>query len=136
MFGRSGKPHQESYPTEPSLFLKKLYQDLKRPIFAFTIRDARGTELCGTNTLLQEQTVEHMPAGTAGVVRFRQRMLLQGGEYFLSLGLTGYEGDTLAVHHRLYDVCSMQVLSDRNTIGVFDMESEITYEQTDGGTEA
>ena len=56
-------------------------------------------------------------------------MMLQGGQYFLSLGLTGYEGDKLVVYHRLYDICHIQVLSDYNTIGVFDMESRVSYEQ-------
>ena len=33
------------------------------------------------------------------------------------------------VYHRLYDICHIQVLSDYNTIGVFDMESRVSYEQ-------
>ena len=80
--------------------------------------------------------LEHTAAGTTGVVRFRQRMLLQGGQYLLSLGLTGYEGDQLVVHHRLYDVCHIQVLSNINTIGVFDMESQVSYEQMREGRQA
>lgn len=100
---------------------------LHNPIFAFTIKDHKGTELCGTNTMLQEMTKEQIAEGTEGVVRFKQRMVLQGGQYFLSLGLTGYEGDELVVRHRLYDICHIQVLSDYNTVGFFDPESEITY---------
>ena len=77
--------------------------------------------------MLQEMTKEQIAEGTEGVVRFKQRMVLQGGQYFLSLGLTGYEGDELVVRHRLYDICHIQVLSDYNTVGFFDPESEITY---------
>lgn len=97
------------------------------PIFAFTIKDPKGTELCGTNTMLEGKTLEHTQAGLTGVVRFRQKMRLQGGQYFLSLGCTSYRNDELVVHHRLYDICHIQVISNYNTIGVFDVASEISY---------
>lgn len=105
-------------------------ETIRNPIFAFTIKDHKGTELCGTNTMLEGKTKDEIRAGTTGTVRFTQRMMLQGGQYFLSLGLTGFEGDTLVVYHRLYDICHIQVVSDYNTIGVYHMESRITYEQT------
>ncbi len=103
-------------------------ETIQNPIFAFTIKDHKGTELCGTNTLLEGRTITQIKGGTEGVVRFTQRMMLQGGQYFLSLGLTGYEGDSLTVYHRLYDICHIQVLSDYNTIGYFDMETQVDYE--------
>ena len=53
-------------------------------------------------------------------------MSLQGGEYLLSLGLTGYEGDTFQVYHRLYDVLNITVISDKNTVGFYDMGSQVT----------
>lgn len=105
-------------------------ETIRNPIFAFTIKDHKGTELCGTNTMLEGKTKDEIRAGTTGTVRFTQRMMLQGGQYFLSLGLTGFEGDTLVVYHRLYDICHIQVVADYNTIGVFHTESRITYEQT------
>lgn len=108
-------------------------ETVRDPIFAFTIKDHKGTELCGTNTMLQKKTLKETTAGTTGVIRFSQRMMLQGGQYFLSLGLTGYKGDELVVYHRLYDICHIQVLSDYNTIGVFDMESDIRYDQVQPG---
>jgi len=59
---------------------------------------------------------------------------LQGGEYLLSLGLTGYEKDDFQVYHRLYDVLNITVISDKNTVGYYDMESTITVlDQTSGG---
>ena len=58
-------------------------------------------------------------------ITFRQRMTLQGGEYLISLGVTGYRGDTFQVYHRLYDVINVTVVSDKNTVGFYDMESEV-----------
>ena len=98
------------------------------PIFAFTIKDRKGTDLCGTNTMLQGMTLDDTGPGMTGVVKFRQTMRLQGGEYLISLGITSYANGELAVHHRLYDVCHLQVVSELNTIGVYDVESTVSYE--------
>lgn len=110
------------------LYRFRLNEVIENPIFAFTIRDLKGTELCGTNTMYEDQTLEHTQAGMTGVVRFTQRMTLQGGMYMLALGLTGYINGELHAYHRLYDVCNVQVLSDRNTVGVFDLESRVEYD--------
>ena len=41
----------------------------------------------------------------------------------LSPGVTGYKGDSFTVYHRLYDIMNLTVISDRDTVGYFDMES-------------
>lgn len=109
------------------LYRFKFHDQIDHPIFAFTIRDLKGTELCGTNTLYVDKIIETAEAGLTGVVTFKQRMTLQGGQYMLSLGLTGYVDGELHAYHRLYDVCHIQVLSELNTVGVFDTESEVEY---------
>ena len=106
----------------------RLNAPIDGPIFAFTIRDLKGTEICGTNTLYADQTLEDTASGLTGVVRFTQKMTLQGGQYLLSLGLTGYLDGELHAYHRLYDVCHIQVLSDINTVGFFDVESQVEYD--------
>ena len=57
---------------------------------------------------------------------FTQKMSLQGGEYLLSFGVTGYDGNDFQVYHRLYDVLNITVISDKDTVGYYDMFSEIT----------
>lgn len=110
------------------LYRFKIYKPIDHPIFAFTIRDLKGNELCGTNTLYEDKMVENAEAGLTGVVRFTQKMTLQGGQYMLSLGLTGYVDGELTAYHRLYDVCHLEVLSNFNTVGVFDVESVVEYD--------
>ncbi|MBQ9604023.1 MAG: Wzt carbohydrate-binding domain-containing protein, partial [Firmicutes bacterium] len=56
---------------------------------------------------------------------FTQRMDLQGGEYLLSLGCTGFKDGEFTVHHRLYQVCSLTVISDKDTVGFYDMNSKV-----------
>ncbi|MCI8465136.1 MAG: ABC transporter ATP-binding protein [Lachnospiraceae bacterium] len=99
--------------------------DIVNPIFAFTIKDLKGTEITGTNTMFEHVYVDHTAAGDSKIVSFTQEMNLQGGEYLLSLGCTGYSGDEFQVYHRLYDVCNITVISDKNSVGYYDMNSQI-----------
>ena len=103
----------------------KFHQDVPAPIFAFTIKDKHGTEITGTNTMFEKAFLDSVKAGDRKEITFTQRMDLQGGEYLLSLGLTGYEGDQFQVYHRLYDILSLTVVSEKNTVGYYDMNSKI-----------
>lgn len=102
------------------------HEDIKEPIFAFTIKNLQGIELTGTNTVYEKVDVPPMKAGETKEVTFTQRLDLQGGEYLVSLGCTGYRDGDFQVYHRLYDVCSLTVISDKNTVGYFDMNSAVT----------
>jgi len=101
-------------------------EDLPAPIFACSIKNALGVEITGTNTMVEKTFLEPVHAGEKKEATFTQKMSLQGGEYLISLGLTGYEGDEFAVYHRLYDVMDITVISDKNTVGYFDMDSTVT----------
>ncbi len=103
-------------------------EDLPSPIFAFTFKDVKGTEITGTNTMFEKAFLKDMKAGEKKEIRFRQKMDLQGGEYLLSFGLTGYEGEQFTVYHRLYDALHVSVISDKNTVGFYDMNSRIEIE--------
>lgn len=103
-------------------------EDCPAPIFAYTIRNIKGTEITGTNTMVEKAFLEPVKAGTIKKISFRQQMNLQGGEYLLSFGVTGYEGEDFTVYHRLYDAINMTVISDKNTVGFFDPGSRIKVE--------
>ena len=80
------------------------------------------------NRELLYKTIEKAEPGLTGVVTFRQRLTLQGGQYMLALGLTGFVNGELVAYHRLYDICNVQVLADVMKVGYFDMESKVTYD--------
>lgn len=103
----------------------KFNQDVPAPIFAFTIKDKHGTEITGTNSMVEKAFLDSVKAGDTKEITFTQNMDLQGGEYLLSLGLTGYEGDKFQVYHRLYDILSLTVVAEKNTVGYFDMNSKV-----------
>ena len=94
------------------------------PIFAFSVKNVIGVEITGTNTMIEKAFLDSVEPGEVKNVTFTQKMNLQGGEYLLSLGVTGYNQDTFEVYHRLYDALNITVVSDKNTVGYYDMDSE------------
>ena len=62
-------------------------------------------------------------AGDVVTAVFEQEMDLQGKDYLLSLGCTGFENGEFMVYDRLYDVVNLTVISDKNTVGYYDMNS-------------
>ena len=104
----------------------RMNEEIKNPIFTWTIKDKRGTDLTGTNTMLEKIDTGVGEKGRIYDVSFTQKMRLQGGEYLLSMSCTSFEGDELKVHHRMYDVISLTVLINENKVGIFDSESKVT----------
>lgn len=100
--------------------------DIEAPIFTYTIKDKKGTELSGTNTMYEGTEITPVKSGDEYQVEFTQKMTLQGGEYLLSMSCTGFEQGEHVVYHRLYDVANITVISNKNTVGVYDMESQVT----------
>ena len=105
------------------------HETVKNPIFTITIKNKQGTDITGTNNMFERIETGTVNAGEERIVTYEQKMNLQGGDYLLSLGCTGYVGDNFVVYHRLYDLVSFNVLSDKNTVGFFDMDSHITVEK-------
>lgn len=107
----------------------KFHEEVQEPICAYTIKDARGTEITGTNTMYEHSDIKPKKPGDVITVTFEQELDLQGGEYLLSFGCTGYRDADFHVYHRLYDACSLTVVSTKNTVGFFDMNSKVTIEE-------
>ncbi len=104
----------------------KFNSDIESPIFAYTIKDKKGVEITGTNTWNENVITGNIKAGNVAEIKFEQKIPLQGGEYLLSLGCTGYDKKgELVVYHRLYDVISFMVISTSNTTGYFDPYSTV-----------
>ena len=104
------------------LFDKPVYD----PIFTYTIRNTQGVAITGTNTMYEQKGVGEVKQGDVYVSSFNQEMNLQGGDYLLSISCTGYEYGDFRVYHRLYDVISLTVVSDKDTVGFYDMNSITT----------
>lgn len=103
----------------------KFHETIQEPIMAYTFKNIQGTEITGTNTMYEKAVVENSQKGAQCVVTFTQKMDLQGGEYLLSFGCTGYQKGDFTVFHRLYDACNITVVSTKNTVGFYDMNSQV-----------
>lgn len=112
--------------TEFTVHMRVKFSDmLPAPIFAFSVKNVQGTEITGTNSMIEKAFLEAVKPGQVKDVTFTQKMSLQGGEYLLSLGVTGYNADNFEVYHRLYDALNITVVSDKNTVGYYDMDSKV-----------
>ena len=112
---------------EFSVQMKVRFQaDVNDPIFSYTLKDLKGTEITGTNTMYEHTPVKPQKAGDVREITFKQIMPLEAGEYMLCLGCTGYKDGDFTVFHRLYDVCNLTVITDKKAVGYFDMFSKVS----------
>lgn len=107
-------------------------EKIQSPIFTYTIKDKKGTDLTGTNTMFEGTDISPVVSGDVYEVSFTQKMTLQGGEYLLSMSCTGFENGEHVVYHRLYDVANITVISNKNTVGIYDMESSVMAVKQNG----
>lgn len=109
----------------------RFQSDIMDPIFTYTFKTVQGTAVTGTNTMYEKVGIGLAKAGEMYVATFKQNMDMQGGEYLLSISCTGYVGGEFRAYHRLYDVVGVTVISDKNTVGFYDMNSETTVERVE-----
>lgn len=102
---------------------------IKQPIFAFTVKDVKGFDISGANTLYHEIDTGTFFEGDEVEISFVHTISLNAGGYLLSFGCAGFEEGEYIVYDRRYDLMSFDVHSDRAGIGVFDLDSEITVEK-------
>ena len=113
-----------------SVWMKVLFkEDVENPIFAFTIKDLKGMEITGTNSLYENAASIRYLKGETVVIEFTQRLNMASGQYLLSLGCTGFQGDQFVVYQRLYDILCFEVISYKKFVGLYDMKSDITIEK-------
>jgi teichoic acid transport system ATP-binding protein len=96
---------------------------ISNPIFTYTIKNLQGLAITGTNTMYEKESIGWAEEGDIYLASFEQEMNLQGGEYLLSISCTGYENGDFCVYHRLYDVLNITVISQKDTVGFYDMNS-------------
>ena len=83
-----------------TIHMKVRFMDpIPAPIFAFSVKNVIGVEITGTNTMIEKAFLDSVEPGDVKNVSFTQKMNLQGGEYLLSLGVTGYNQDTFEVDY-------------------------------------
>ena len=110
----------------------RFFEAVDAPIFAYSFKNVRGTELTGTNTMLEKAPVGDAKAGDEYVIKFTQEMQLQSGDYLMSFGCTGFKDGEFRVFHRLYDAIDVVVVSDKDSVGFYDMDSVVDVKKKSG----
>ena len=109
----------------------RFFEPVANQIFTFTFKNVQGTAVTGSNTMIEKVDIGTAQPGEIYVATFEQEMSLQGGEYLLSISCTGYAGGEFQVYHRLYDVINVTVISDKDTVGFYDMNSRTRIEKVE-----
>ncbi|MEO8603830.1 MAG: ABC transporter ATP-binding protein [bacterium] len=103
----------------------RVAEAVAQPIFALRIKNERGMEVYGTNTLFQNQPLPPLAAGEALVVEFAQDMVLMPGSYFLSVSFVELVEDEVVPIDRRYDVLEFQVTAVDRSFGIANLRTRI-----------
>jgi len=106
----------------------KFNERIISPIFAFSIKDTKGLEITGTNTMMKLIKTGTYTAGERATIHFKQKMNLSPGAYALSLGCVTIGADGIEVYSRLYDAILFEIIGGKEIAGFFDLGSEVIIE--------
>jgi len=118
------------YNTNFTIVIKVQFNEsIIDPIFAFTLKDARGLEITGTNTFMKHIATGTVSAGEVLRVKFEQKANMQLGKYALSLGCVNINENGIEVYNRIYDAMLFEVIGSEQMVGFYDLRSTITIEK-------
>lgn len=101
-------------------------EDVKDPIFTMTVKDFKGLEMCGTNTLIEKVVTGEYKKGDIVIVEFKQTINVAPGRYTLSFSCTHINlNGELEVLNRKYDALLVEVMSVKDTVGLMRVDSDI-----------
>ena len=92
---------------------------IKKPIYAMTIRDTKGQQIYGQNTLFSKIPTNDLENGKKVKITFQLSANLGAGKYLISFGVTRFqEDDELEVIHRRYDAEELQIINSDGSFGI------------------
>jgi teichoic acid transport system ATP-binding protein len=101
-------------------------EQVENPVFSYRIKDSRGNDLAGTNTLYHNIPAETFLPRESIIISFRQKIGLNPGEYYLSAGCAGFENGTYVVYDRRADAVSFKVIGRQPGKGLIALDAKIT----------
>jgi len=131
IFDLEGAPIQVIERSHEFLIKIKLRhnESMMAAVAAYSIKDAKGLILCGTNTMFQNIEMGQVERGAVVLVVFRQIARLNAGAYLLSVGCGAWETGEYVVYDRRFDYMPLQIVEASQRVGLFDPESEIEWQQ-------
>ena len=101
---------------------------IRKPIYAITIRDTKGQQVYGQNTLFSKTPTNDLENGKKIKITFQLSANLGAGKYLISFGVTRFHGDELEVIHRRYDAEELEIISTDGSFGIANCNSSIKCE--------
>ena len=99
--------------------------EVKIPIYGFTLKTLDGVEILGSNNLFEKQDVRPRERGEIAIYKIKLPFKLISGEYFFSIGLAEFvDGDTPPIDRR-YDLIHLKVANSSSRYGLVDLDMEI-----------
>ena len=96
------------------------------PIFTMTVKDFKGLDITGTNTLQEKIVTGVFEKGETAIVEFRQKLSLAPNKYTLSFSCTHFNHNgELEVLSRKYDALLVEVTSNKECVGLYRLDSTI-----------
>jgi len=104
----------------------KFNEKVSHPIFAIAIKDFKGIDICGSNTLVNKIHTKIYEKDEIVEVVFTQLIPIAPGKYTLSFGCTRFnEKGELEVLDRKYDALLLEVISINECLGLVHIDSQI-----------
>jgi ABC-type polysaccharide/polyol phosphate transport system ATPase subunit len=101
---------------------------IRKPIYAMTIRDTKGQQVYGQNTLFSKTPTNDLENGKKIKITFQLSANLGAGKYLISFGVTRFQDDELQVIHRRYDAEEIEIISTDGSFGIANCNSSIKCE--------
>jgi len=105
----------------------KFNETINEPIFTMTIKDFKGLDIIGSNSLYEKIATGKFEKGQTAIVEFKQKLGLAPNKYTLSFSCTHFNADgELEVLNRKYDAVLIEIISTKDCVGFYRLDSEIT----------
>lgn len=112
------------------IVMKVLFNaDVEHPILAWKLKNNKGLEIIGTNTMYEGIDFGTVKKGELITITFSTKFHLISNQYLLDLGVTRFNGDTLEVLCRNHEITTIDILSEKQNVGFVNPYCEIEIER-------
>lgn len=105
----------------------RFHKTVKTPIIGFVVHTTTGVNVFGANSWYAENEPGRQEKHTILRTEFQQRVLLNPGDYVVSLSVVDKRPTYMHQLDRRMDVLAFRVMGKRHHSGLVDMETTITY---------
>ena len=105
----------------------KFNEYVKDPIFTMTIKDFKGLDILGTNTVHEKIVTGDFEKGETAIAEFKQKLSLAPNKYTISFSCTHFNANgEPEVLSRKYDALLVEITSNKDCVGLLRVDSDIT----------